>query len=104
MSNAEQTPESPAKTPRFKETSCSQCGLGLGPGDSGVSHCENHVSPTEIAASLGPLQNEAVLGTVGAWTVEMREWMRANGLGSGHGAAFHRTDLGLEVATELRKG
>ena len=29
-------------TYRFPETYCSQCGLALGPGDEGVSHCEDH--------------------------------------------------------------
>lgn len=28
--------------PRFAMTWCSQCGKELGPGDSGVSHCEHH--------------------------------------------------------------
>lgn len=28
--------------PRFEETYCSQCGKSLGPGDSGVSHCDEH--------------------------------------------------------------
>ena len=28
---------------RFAETSCSQCGCGLGPGDSGVSSCVDHI-------------------------------------------------------------
>ena len=27
---------------RFAETWCSQCGKGLGPGNHGVSHCEDH--------------------------------------------------------------
>lgn len=28
--------------PRFPMTYCSQCGAEQGPGDSGVSHCEDH--------------------------------------------------------------
>ena len=31
-----------ADAPRFADTSCSQCGASLGPGDAGVSHCSNH--------------------------------------------------------------
>lgn len=31
-----------ATKPRFPMTYCSQCGKELGPGDHGVSHCENH--------------------------------------------------------------
>lgn len=27
---------------RFEATSCSQCGRDLGPGDAGVSHCDEH--------------------------------------------------------------
>ena len=29
--------------PKFAETYCSQCGQNLGPGDSGVSHCRDHM-------------------------------------------------------------
>ena len=28
--------------PRFAKTHCSQCGLDLGPGDHGLSHCSDH--------------------------------------------------------------
>ena len=28
---------------RFTETFCSQCGKGFGPGDSGYSHCDQHL-------------------------------------------------------------
>jgi len=34
------------KPPRFADTFCSQCGMSLGPGDAGVSHCSDHGSPT----------------------------------------------------------
>src|SRR3990167_3849308 len=34
--------EMAALSPRFSNVSCSQCGNDFGPGDSGVSHCENH--------------------------------------------------------------
>ena len=30
--------------PRFQETYCSQCGAELGPGDSGVSRCLDHIN------------------------------------------------------------
>ena len=30
--------------PRFQMTYCSQCGSEQGPGDSGVSHCSDHLS------------------------------------------------------------
>ncbi|PVX61275.1 hypothetical protein [Paraburkholderia unamae] len=30
------------RQPRFSETSCSQCGKDLGPGDAGVSSCSEH--------------------------------------------------------------
>ena len=35
-----------AKTvkPKFEETFCSQCGESFGPGDSGYSHCKDHLS------------------------------------------------------------
>lgn len=29
-------------SPRFTETSCSQCGSVFGPGDHGYSHCADH--------------------------------------------------------------
>ena len=29
---------------RFAQTFCSQCGADQGPGDSGVSHCSDHLS------------------------------------------------------------
>lgn len=28
--------------PKFRETWCSDCGRGFGPGDNGFSHCRNH--------------------------------------------------------------
>jgi hypothetical protein len=28
--------------PKYQKTWCSQCGLELGPGDHGVSHCQDH--------------------------------------------------------------
>lgn len=33
--------------PRFAETSCSQCGQFLGPGNAGVSKCADHSVPTD---------------------------------------------------------
>jgi hypothetical protein len=33
--------------PKFEQTSCSQCGCDLGPGDSGVSHCEDHAPKSD---------------------------------------------------------
>ena len=32
-----------AAEPKFAQTYCSQCGQNLGPGDSGVSHCRDHM-------------------------------------------------------------
>jgi hypothetical protein len=31
-----------SNTTKFKETFCSQCGEGFGPGDSGYSSCKSH--------------------------------------------------------------
>lgn len=36
-----------AQAPRFPETSCSQCGEDIGPGDAGVSSCSDH-DPTPV--------------------------------------------------------
>jgi regulator of replication initiation timing len=36
------TPQSPS-LPKFAETFCSQCGGAFGPGDSGYSHCDQHL-------------------------------------------------------------
>lgn len=33
--------------PRFPMTYCSQCGEELGPGDAGVSHCDEHTSEAD---------------------------------------------------------
>ncbi|KWE70527.1 hypothetical protein WL77_12040 [Burkholderia ubonensis] len=35
-----------AVTPRFAQTYCSACGVELGPGTSGVSHCSDHRATT----------------------------------------------------------
>jgi hypothetical protein len=32
----------PQAAPRFAQTYCSQCGVAVGPGDSGVSRCRDH--------------------------------------------------------------
>lgn len=34
--------------PKFKETFCSQCGGAFGPGDSGFSHCDQHVAEMSL--------------------------------------------------------
>jgi hypothetical protein len=39
--------EHPLHVPRFPETFCSQCGASLGPGDAGVSHCDEHAEGLE---------------------------------------------------------
>ena len=31
--------------PQYKETFCSQCGAGFGPGMHGYSHCDHHPGP-----------------------------------------------------------
>lgn len=31
-----------AATPKYQETSCSNCGCSFGPGDHGFSHCDSH--------------------------------------------------------------
>ena len=34
--------------PKFKNTYCSQCGQKFGPGDSGYSHCHDHLTEFQI--------------------------------------------------------
>lgn len=41
--------------PKFAQTYCSQCGCELGPGDAGVSHCEDHLRA--LSARLAGLQS-----------------------------------------------
>jgi hypothetical protein len=41
-----------AAEPKFAETYCSQCGQNLGPGDSGVSHCRDHMRLDQPRPSL----------------------------------------------------
>jgi hypothetical protein len=41
-----------AAEPKFAETYCSQCGQNLGPGDSGVSHCKDHMRLEELSPAL----------------------------------------------------
>lgn len=49
MARSERTESAPAA--KFERTACSCCGLGFGPGDSGFSHCDQHVNlaPAEAA-------------------------------------------------------
>jgi hypothetical protein len=35
------------EAPKFAKTYCSQCGGEFGPGDSGYSHCEDHMKGDE---------------------------------------------------------
>lgn len=35
--------------PRFENVSCSQCGRDFGPGDHGLSHCEDHETPPVLS-------------------------------------------------------
>ena len=35
-------------TTKFKETFCSQCGEGFGPGDSGYSSCKSHLGKAAL--------------------------------------------------------
>lgn len=39
--------ESTATKFKFRETYCSQCGEEFGPGDSGFSHCDQHLRQSE---------------------------------------------------------
>lgn len=39
---------------RFANTSCSQCGADLGPGNSGVSNCAHHAFPYPLRTDNGP--------------------------------------------------
>lgn len=41
----------PQHQPKFTETWCSQCGTSPGPGDSGVSHCDQHRPEPRIVTS-----------------------------------------------------
>jgi hypothetical protein len=48
-------PRASTRAPRFTETFCSQCGVLLGPGDSGVSDCASHrcgARPARVARTL----------------------------------------------------
>ncbi len=36
--------------PRFEQTFCSQCGEEFGTGDSGFSHCDQHLPHESLAA------------------------------------------------------
>ena len=38
-----------APTPRFEHTYCSQCGRDLGPGNAGLSHCQDHRRREDLA-------------------------------------------------------
>ena len=42
-----------ARTPRYRNTTCSQCGKDLGPGDAGVSRCSDHGEPVRHFRIVG---------------------------------------------------
>jgi hypothetical protein len=50
-----------AAEPKFAETYCSQCGQNLGPGDSGVSHCRDHMRLDQPRPSLREALRESNL-------------------------------------------
>jgi len=59
-----------AAEPKFSETYCSQCGQNLGPGDSGVSHCKDHLvcltnTHQQLDAALEYERIGRILGTYG---------------------------------------
>jgi hypothetical protein len=48
-----------ARGSRFAQTSCSQCGCDLGPGDAGVSCCVDHIKlQRPVAAPISPAYAE----------------------------------------------
>lgn len=46
--NKELWAEVQAEEAKFEMISCSSCGQGFGPGDSGFSHCESHAGLTPV--------------------------------------------------------
>ncbi len=46
-------PLSALRQPRFPVTYCSQCGGEFGPGDSGYSHCRDHMEEVTCASCSG---------------------------------------------------
>lgn len=68
---------------RFAQTSCSQCGKALGPGDAGVSHCSDHAAPArqymeavaDYLSSVGAVRVERLARTaIMLMDRERREW------------------------------
>lgn len=56
--------ESPYRTPKFANVSCSQCGEDFGPGDHGYSHCSDHQLSAEARERIkqaikGAMNNES---------------------------------------------
>ncbi len=49
--------------PKFKVTYCSQCGESFGPGESGYSHCDDHLD-LDIAAAMQSLRARSYGGLV----------------------------------------
>ncbi len=91
------------KQPRFKETFCSQCGMDLGPGDSGLSHCSDHKSIAEIAESLsGSLRHLALVEGSGMVIADPPEfYVLQKPHPDGGPRDWVRTDLGDDVLEVL---
>ena len=58
-----------ARAPRFAATYCSQCGCDLGPGDSGLSRCVDHIKllrpvPQPISPAYAEFRSEFLGGNV----------------------------------------
>ncbi len=76
---------------RFPETRCSQCGADLGSGNSGVSHCSDHVSPAPgLMHQIVHLSNELAM---------IEEQARRDGLPA---AAAQIREAGVQLMRALR--
>ena len=49
-----------ARTPRFAQTYCSQCGCELGPGESGMSSCKGHIKLQTLGTLYAEFKSETL--------------------------------------------
>lgn len=84
-----------APPPRFARTYCSSCGCELGPGDSGVSRCEDHAPTADALAEY-----RAALANMD-WQFEFTEDHRRWATGTNDLARLHKMQRELDPTGEI---
>jgi len=90
---------------RFQNVSCSQCGRGFGPGDSGYSHCSDHKgkTPVDEATELHEKSTSEKQARFMAAAAHDPKFAKKAGIDSGVAKEFNKADTGTKQLSNAMK-